>query len=156
MGTIYHAYCDESCTDKGHSNLVLAGVLVRADSAKEFRTQVTAWRLAANMKCELKWTRISAGRLQEYLDFMRMGISQIRAHSFAFRSLVTSGEPGEHADCTFHGRSPRGCTFRAGFLTTTGQSLIRQYCRTTSAAAAWPKRSRAVRSWACHPSRNGR
>src|SRR5262245_57488940 len=87
-GTIYHAYCDESCTDKGHTHMVLAGILATADVARDFRAQTQAWRVAANMKRELKWTRITNGKLRQYQEFVASGLSRIRSQAFAFRSLV--------------------------------------------------------------------
>lgn len=87
-GTIYHAYCDESCTDKGHSHMVLAGILSTAENALDFRDHMREWRVRTNMTKELKWTRVSSGRLLHYRDYVSNGLQRIHSQAFAFRSLV--------------------------------------------------------------------
>src|SRR5262245_9574614 len=87
-GTVYHAYCDESCTDAGHSHMALSGILTTAEAAARYREHMAVWRVQANMMSELKWQKVTNDKSREYQEYVATGMGHIQAKAFAFRSLI--------------------------------------------------------------------
>jgi len=101
VGRTYHIYCDESSIGKRHSHMVLGGIMLPADQAISLTAAVAKWREKANMLSELKWTRVSKQKLQEYRAFVRGTMHYIGQKELWFRCMVLEQQ---HLDWrTFHG-----------------------------------------------------
>jgi len=87
-GAIYHIYCDESCTEKGHSHMVFGGVMARTDTAQEFRNTISQWRDSCHMRGEMKWTKITRNKYQRYLEFTNHSLECVKNKAIMFRSVV--------------------------------------------------------------------
>ena len=88
MSTLYHIYCDETCSDKGHNYMVLAGIMAEVGSAKVYRDELLRWRRERRMYNELKWTRVSANKILEYTDFVETAIDKIKRGEIVFQAMV--------------------------------------------------------------------
>lgn len=86
--SLYHLYCDESSTDKGHSHMVFAGALASADNAARFSRGIDVWRKQVSMTKELKWTKVTNDKLNQYTSFVNGAFSRIEQNDLFFRSVV--------------------------------------------------------------------
>jgi hypothetical protein len=86
-GRIYHVYCDESSTDKGHKYSVFAGVMIDVDNAKAIKGQISTWRNERQMHGEMKWTKTSKNKLVEYTDYASMATGLIKRGPLCFQAL---------------------------------------------------------------------
>jgi hypothetical protein len=65
---LVNVYTDESRLN-GDRFMLIGGLWIGAGSDAGLRSRVAAWRTASNMLRELKWTKISQGKLAEYKSF---------------------------------------------------------------------------------------
>lgn len=68
-GRFLHIYCDES-RQQAHRYMVLGGVALDRNFEPEFLRIVQAYRDANRMHSELKWQKVSTGKLAEYKRFV--------------------------------------------------------------------------------------
>ncbi|MBI3912527.1 MAG: DUF3800 domain-containing protein [Armatimonadetes bacterium] len=64
-----HVYADESRT-QGERYMLIGGLWVPADAEPDLRTEIARLRSTANLTAELKWGKVSQGKLQAYRDFL--------------------------------------------------------------------------------------
>lgn len=66
---IYHIYCDES-RQTSHRYMVLGGFVIHQDEVEQFKSTMAGFRHEMNMHAELKWQKVSNGKLSEYKRFI--------------------------------------------------------------------------------------
>ena len=86
--TVYRVFCDESGRHGGASALALGGVILPHQNERQIVKEVDEWRDLASMSAELKWTKVSSGKLKEYKQFVDLFGNHSRQRSIAFRSAV--------------------------------------------------------------------
>ncbi|MFN8468245.1 MAG: DUF3800 domain-containing protein [Caldilineaceae bacterium] len=68
-GQFWHIYCDES-RQRAHRFMVLGGVILSRDFEPDFLQMVEEYRNSCHMHSELKWQKVSRGKLVEYQRFV--------------------------------------------------------------------------------------
>jgi len=89
MSETYNVYCDESChlENDGHKAMVLGGVWCPTDKRKEISDRLKEIKVKHGLgrDFEIKWTKISKGKLSFYLDIVDYFFDD---DDFHFRGLV--------------------------------------------------------------------
>ena len=67
--SIYHIFCDES-RQTNHRHMILGGLVIHQDQLDEFNATMTDFRHEINMHAELKWSKVSNGKIAEYRRFI--------------------------------------------------------------------------------------
>ena len=68
--------------------MVFGGLMLPVEMAAEFKTEMQTWRQKWNMSAELKWSKISNGKHDEYRDYVDCGLRRLAAGQIVFRSIV--------------------------------------------------------------------
>lgn len=84
---IHHAYCDESRQTQNRF-MVFGGLVVPAEKVEPIEAAFSEWRLRRGMSAELKWTKVSRAKLDEYRSFVELGFSLIERDELHFKSVV--------------------------------------------------------------------
>lgn len=86
---IYNIYCDESChLENDHQNpMFLGGVWCEKDKTKEILNRIKELKTKHNLKSdfEIKWTKVSSGKIDFYLDIVDYFFDDDDLH---FRCLI--------------------------------------------------------------------
>jgi len=69
MGRVLHVYCDES-RQRNEKFMVLGGIITSASSFSNFNLSITEFRSETRMFAEMKWRKVSRGKLNEYKRFL--------------------------------------------------------------------------------------
>jgi hypothetical protein len=84
----FQVYCDESCDDNNHAFMAVSGILLTVDMAEEFRDEIVRWRQRTGMHGEMKWTKVSRKKLDDYKSFTKLTIDRTKSGICSFRSIV--------------------------------------------------------------------
>jgi hypothetical protein len=99
MNTAVNIYCDESrhLENDGHDAMVLGAVMCPAAKAREIavRLREIKRRHGLSPELELKWTKVSAGKLLYYLDVVDYFFDDDDLH---FRALIADKRGLRHED----------------------------------------------------------
>lgn len=87
MNEIYNIYCDESCHLENDRQpvMLLGGVWCPLTEVPRLATELRDIKIRHRATGELKWTKVSAARLNFYLEIVSWFLAEIPLH---FRSLV--------------------------------------------------------------------
>ncbi len=66
---LYHVYCDESRQSQDRY-MVLGGIILRSTFTDKFNETMKNFRHEQNMMAELKWTKVSNQKIQQYKRFV--------------------------------------------------------------------------------------
>jgi hypothetical protein len=66
---IFHIYCDESRQTKDRF-MAIGGIIIPVDSIENFSNTIKKFREEQNMYAELKWTKVSSQKINEYKRFI--------------------------------------------------------------------------------------
>jgi len=66
---LFHIYCDESRQTK-HRYMMFGGIIVRYNDIPLLESTIQNWRENAKMYAELKWTKVSKGKLDDYKNLV--------------------------------------------------------------------------------------
>jgi Protein of unknown function (DUF3800) len=69
MGRVIHVYCDESRQTRERF-MVLGAIVIPEAIVKGFNDSIAAWRKDNNMLAEMKWGKVSNGKLTQYKQFV--------------------------------------------------------------------------------------
>jgi len=91
---IQYIYCDES----GESNrfMVLGGIIIPEKSLSVFNSTMNRYRKETNINAELKWTKVSKGKLNEYKSFVDYFFALNNTDTIHFRSLIVDTHKLDH------------------------------------------------------------
>jgi uncharacterized protein DUF3800 len=84
---IYHIYCDESRQTKDRF-MILAGVVINAKSIEDVVDKLRAFRERAKMTAELKWTKVSRGKLNQYKEIIDIFVDFTSSNVVHFKALI--------------------------------------------------------------------
>lgn len=87
QGPLLHVYCDESRQTQDRY-MVFGGIMVPETSVEPFNKAMALWRDAQNMHAELKWTKVSNQKLNEYKSLVDLFFSLAGKGQLHFRSVV--------------------------------------------------------------------
>lgn len=84
---LIHVYCDESsqCKDR---YMVIGGIWIPATNVQGFDMDITNFRKEFGMTSELKWRKISKGKLNEYKKFIDIIFDYINKLYLLYRCVV--------------------------------------------------------------------
>ncbi|TYO92805.1 DUF3800 domain-containing protein [Desulfallas thermosapovorans] len=89
METIYNVYCDESChLENDHQKvMVLGAIWCPKDSVNSLNKRIRSIKIKHNISYdfEIKWTKVSPGKIDFYLELISMFFSENNLH---FRALI--------------------------------------------------------------------
>jgi hypothetical protein len=90
MSGTFRIYLDESCIGKGHSVTVVAGCCLSEADYELLNLRFENWRDRERMQSEIKWTKVSNGKLPNYKSlavgaFGWIGRKQLAFHAAAIR-----------------------------------------------------------------------
>jgi len=84
---LFHIYCDESRQTK-HRYMMFGGIIVRYNDIPLLESTIKNWRENAKMYAELKWTKVSKGKLDNYKSLVDLFFSLASENRLAFKSVV--------------------------------------------------------------------
>ena len=84
-GRFLHIYCDES-RQTADRYMVIGGLITMRENEEAFMQAMSLYRQSNNMNSELKWTKVSNQKLNEYLALTDLFFSVNRA--FHFKAIV--------------------------------------------------------------------
>jgi hypothetical protein len=84
---LFHIYCDESRQTK-HLYMMFGGIIVRYNDIPLLESTIQNWRENAKMYAELKWTKVSKGKLDDYKSLVDLFFSKASENKLAFKSAV--------------------------------------------------------------------
>lgn len=84
----FHVYCDESHTE--HRFMVFGGIVIPSRDLEKFDAVVNAWRVKNNMTAEMKWTKLTDQRLEQYRSLLDLFFSKAsnNREGFHFKAAV--------------------------------------------------------------------
>ena len=101
MNQTFNAYCDESCHLENDNNkvMILGAVWCEKDKVKEINNRIKEIKLRNGIKphFEIKWTKVSEGKISFYEDLINYFYDDDDLH---FRALIANKE---HLDHEKHG-----------------------------------------------------
>jgi len=86
-GDLFHVYCDESRQTK-HRYMMFGGIIVLRTNLLRVQTALQNWRDENKIHAELKWTKVSKGKLEEYKRLVDVFFSVADEKIIAFKSVV--------------------------------------------------------------------
>lgn len=89
-------YCDESRQTQ-HRFMAVGGLIIDEDAIEHFNDTMRKFRVELNMNRELKWTKVSTGKLSEYKRFVDYFFALSNTNHVAFHSMVIDTHQLDHA-----------------------------------------------------------
>lgn len=86
-GNLYQVYCDESRQTKDRY-MVFGGIVLNAQHHELIHQEINEWRETSGMFSELKWTKVSKGKLNEYQELVDLLFRFISEGTLSFKSVV--------------------------------------------------------------------
>jgi len=84
-GRFLHIYCDES-RQTADRYMVIGGLITMRENEEAFMQAMSLYRQSNNMRSELKWTKVSNQKLEEYRALIDLFFSVNRA--FHFKAII--------------------------------------------------------------------
>lgn len=95
MGQLFHIYCDES-RQTNHQYMVLAGIIIESQKVAKACQRINTLRKQLNMMAELKWTKVSKGKLSEYIAFVDLFFDLIESDQLHFHAMILDTHQFDH------------------------------------------------------------
>lgn len=92
-GRLLHIYCDES-RQTADRYMVIGGIVALRDDEQRFAEAMTLYRHSQNMHAELKWTKVSDQKLNEYRALIDLFFSVNRL--FHFKAIIIDTQEIDH------------------------------------------------------------
>lgn len=86
--TTWRIYTDESRTSGKNPFMLFGCIALKDEALPDFETAIESFRLSRNMVREMKWAKVSNGKLNEYKEFADLFFDQMRRGNCHFHSLV--------------------------------------------------------------------
>jgi len=96
MGKVYHIYCDESRQTKDRF-MVLGGILITQVFVSEFDATMLKFRAEQKMTAELKWKKVSPGKLNEYKRFIEYFFALNNSDKVHFHCMIIDNTQVDHS-----------------------------------------------------------
>jgi hypothetical protein len=93
---IYHVYCDESRQVRDRF-MVLGGIIIPSGNVAGFDKSMQKFRAEQNMHAELKWTKVSKQKIDQYRRFIDYFFAQNNADKLHFHALMIDNHKVNHA-----------------------------------------------------------
>jgi hypothetical protein len=92
----YNIYCDESRQTKDRF-MVLGGLIIEQSDVPKFDSTMKKFRVEQKMHAELKWTKVSRGKLREYEGFIDYFFALNSSDKVHFHSIILDNHAINHA-----------------------------------------------------------
>lgn len=96
MSKAIHVYCDES-RQTADRFMALGGIVLPASQVPVFNESMNNFRAEQRMSAELKWRKVSRGKLKEYKRFVEYFFALNNAGLASFRCLIIDTTNVAHA-----------------------------------------------------------
>jgi hypothetical protein len=92
---ILHVYCDESrqCKDR---YMVIGGIVINSKNVDEFNATMANFRLEQNMNSELKWSKVTNQKLNEYKRFVDFFFALNNTDKLHFKCVIIDNHMVNH------------------------------------------------------------
>jgi len=84
---LYYIYCDESRQTKDKF-MVLGGIIINSKKLDDSKIITKEFRKNSNMKAELKWSKVSNYKLDEYKKFIDIFFNALENNVMRFHSVI--------------------------------------------------------------------
>src|SRR3954462_14033367 len=84
---VHHVHCDESQTT-GQRFMVYGGIISPANNEAWFDGVMAKWRDEQKMHAELKWTKVSNQKFEQYVSLVDLFFEHLAGHRLHFKSVV--------------------------------------------------------------------
>lgn len=95
MGQLHHIYCDES-RQTAHRYMVLGGLIVPADEEPVVASRIGAFRNEWRMSAELKWTKVSRGKIDAYKAYVDLFAELNAEDRVHFHAMILDTHQFDH------------------------------------------------------------
>ena len=95
MGQLNHIYCDES-RQTAHRYMVLGGLILHADEAPVVASSIGAFRNEWMMSAELKWTKVSKGKIDAYKGYVDLFAKLNAADKVHYHAMILDTHQFDH------------------------------------------------------------
>ncbi len=92
---VYHIYCDESRQSKDRY-MVLGGIIIPQKNIDEFNATMHNFRIDQNMHAELKWTKVSNQKINEYKRFVDYFFALNNTDRLHFHCIIIDNHKVDH------------------------------------------------------------
>ena len=96
QGRVYYVYCDESRQTK-HRYMILAGAIVTAKDVSSIEKALIQCRHDTRMTAELKWAKVSHGKLDAYKHLVDCFVGLINADKLHFKAVIFDAYQVDHS-----------------------------------------------------------
>ncbi len=86
---LMHVYCDESSQTK-NKYMVIGGIWIPEPNVKKIDDEILDFRNTSGMSNELKWGKVSKGKLNEYKQFVDIVFSYLVKRHLVYRCIVVN------------------------------------------------------------------
>jgi len=86
-GSLCHIYCDES-RQRNENCMVLGGIMIRASEVGAFDRIMAQWRHDHQMHAELKWTKVTNQKYEDYRSVVDLFFDLARKRKMLFKCVV--------------------------------------------------------------------
>lgn len=84
---LMHVYCDESSQNKNRY-MVIGGIWIPAQNVNDLDNEISEYRTKYNMYNELKWGKVSNGKLNEYKYFIDIIFNYLLNKYLVYRCVI--------------------------------------------------------------------
>lgn len=92
---LYHIYCDESRQTKDRF-MIFSGIIIPEKTVDVFEKTMKKYRNQTNMHSELKWSKVSKQKLNEYKVFIDFFFALNNTDKIHFKSLAIDNHKVKH------------------------------------------------------------
>lgn len=92
---LFHIYCDESRQSKDRF-MVLGGIIIPSSSVELFNKTMLKFRKENNMYAELKWTKVTDQKINEYKRFVEYFFALNNTDKLHFHSIIIDNHKINH------------------------------------------------------------
>ncbi|WDF55314.1 DUF3800 domain-containing protein [Mucilaginibacter sp. KACC 22063] len=92
---LFNIYCDESRITKERF-MVIGGIIVNSKSLNELSLKIRSYREQNGMIYELKWSKVSNNRIQQYKNLVDLIFELIEENRINFRSIIADTSKFNH------------------------------------------------------------
>lgn len=92
---VFQIFCDESRQSKDRF-MILGGIILPQENIDEFNSTMEAFRTKHNMHAELKWSKVSNQKINEYKAFVDYFFALNNTDKIHFHSLIIDNHKVNH------------------------------------------------------------
>jgi len=122
---LYHIYCDESRQTVDRF-MILGGLILKVDEVPGFQATMARYRQECRMFAELKWGKVSAGKIIEYRRFVDYFFALNDTDHVHFHALIIDTSQLDHRT---YNKGDKELGFYKFYYQLLLHSFGRKYCR---------------------------